>query len=276
MQTEYHRHGCGEYRGQSRGPELYYGYCHETGRMRMMDYPDYMRNVQIGLSNMVQGTAMQPIVQPMINAMLSMFIPAGTSATQTGFGHAYGKGREWRRDGYGHGRRHDRDCRCRTCRDEDDCACHCCIRCADFVEYARCGEIRRIPVTFDNDTRRERNVKLTLGAFATQSGQETGWETQLSETEFTLGPCGEKTIVVSVTVDCSKIGTTPTPTGTTTPPTNTISERQPTATVDSCKVAYASLTAEGCTIRPLILAVAVLPEHCYAHEASCSCGCCCN
>ena len=48
MQTEYRQHGCGEYTGRSRGPELYYGYCHETGRMRMMDYAEYMRNVQMG------------------------------------------------------------------------------------------------------------------------------------------------------------------------------------------------------------------------------------
>ena len=290
MHSEHHRHGCGEYRGQSPGPELYYGYCHETGRMRMMNYPDYVQNVHTGLSNMVQGTAMQPIVQPMLDVMGSAVNPGISSAAQTGSGSAYGATGYSGRHGHGHRHRHHEDCGCGCHHHDDrDCGCYCCVRCADLVEYARCGEIRRIPVTFDNDTRRERNVKLTLGAFATQGGQETGWATQLSDTQFTLGPCGEKTVVVSVSVDCSKIGTNP-PTGTTTQPPpgttnqppagttnqpgNGTTERQPTATVDSCKVAYASLSAEGCAIRPLILAVAVLPEHCYAHQASCGCGCC--
>jgi len=71
MHTEQHRHshhhGCG---GQSYGPEIFYGYCHETGRMRMMNYPDYVSNVQTGLSNMYQSSVTAtPAMQPMIDAM---------------------------------------------------------------------------------------------------------------------------------------------------------------------------------------------------------------
>jgi len=44
--------------------------------------------------------------------------------------------------------------------------------------------------------------------------------------------------------------------------------------VDSCQVAYATLRAEGCRVRPLVIAVAVLPNHCGAHHADCGCGCC--
>ena len=135
----------------------------------------------------------------------------------------------------------------------------CCVRCADALEYARCGEVRRIPVTFDNDTRREREVKLQLGAFATDGGKELGWQAELSETEFKLSPCGEKTVILTVTIDCGKVGDTRTP-----------------ATVDSCKVGYATLRAEGCIVRPLVIAVAVLPNDCGAHHAGCQCGCCCG
>jgi len=141
--------------------------------------------------------------------------------------------------------------------------------------------VRRIPITFDNDTRRERDVKLQLGGFASESGQETGWVAALSETEFKLPPCGEKTVVLSVAVDCAKFQPAPQPTPA--PPPGTTATNVPpaatgtdvrTATVDSCKVAYATLRAEGCTIRPLVIALAVLPEFCDAHEANCGCGCC--
>jgi hypothetical protein len=121
-------------------------------------------------------------------------------------------------------------------------------------------------------------VKLQLGAFATESGQETGWVAAVSETEFKLPPCGEKTVVLSVAVDCAKFQPGTTATGTTTnAPAGTVPpSQQAPATVDRCTVAYATLRAEGCTIRPLVIAVAVLPESCGAHEASCGCGCCCN
>ena len=141
-----------------------------------------------------------------------------------------------------------------------------------MIQHVRCGEVRRIPITFDNDTRRERDVTLQLGAFATEAGQEIGWQAAVSPTTFKLSPCGEKTVVLSVTVDCSKFQQAPQPgTATNVPPP---AETQGGATVDSCKVAYATLRAEGCTIRPLVIAVAVLPESCGAHEASCGCGCC--
>ncbi|HXR78294.1 MAG TPA: hypothetical protein VN737_20110 [Bryobacteraceae bacterium] len=237
MQTGQHQHshhGCG---GQSRGPEVFYGYCHETNRMRMMDYTDYMSNLQTGYSNLYSNPASS--MQPIVNALSSMMRGPSSSSTPH--------------------HKHGCDCGCH----EHDCGCSCCIRCADVVEYARCGEVRRIPITFDNDTRRERAVSLQLGNFATESGLDPGWQASLSSTQFTLSPCGETTVLLSVNVDCSKLGA----------PSNQGNERQPT-TVDACKVVYATLRAEGCTIRPVVIAVAVLPEHCGAHHAGC--GCCCN
>jgi hypothetical protein len=44
--------------------------------------------------------------------------------------------------------------------------------------------------------------------------------------------------------------------------------------VDRCEVAYVTLRAEGCQIRPVVLAVAVLPDDCDAYRRPCACGCC--
>ena len=233
QQQRYSSHGCHE---QGRGPEILYGYCHETNRMRMMDYTDYMKNMQTGYSNLYSNPASS--MRPMMDALSSMMRGMDSPSARS---------------------RHKGDCDC-----EQDCTCSCCIRCADVVEYARCGELRRIPITFDNDTRREREVTLQLGNFATESGQEVAWKASVSETTVKLPPCGEKTILVSVNVDCGSLGGSP---------SNPNGEDR-TATVDSCRVAYATLRADGCTIRPVVIAVAVLPEHCGSHSVGCGCGCC--
>ncbi len=200
----------------------------------MMDYPDFVSNVQTAYSNLYQNpaSAMQPIIDS-----VSKMIRGTTAPSQ-----------------------HKHGCHCH----EHDCACSCCIRCADMVEYARCGEVRRIPITFDNDSRRERDVTLQVGAFATESGQDVGWQAAVSETSFKLPPCGEKTVILTVNVDCGRLGTPQTPG----------KDQQQAAGVDSCKVVYATLRAESCAIRPLVIAVAVLPEFCGTHHTSCSCGCC--
>jgi hypothetical protein len=164
------------------------------------------------------------------------------------------------------GRHHAHGCGC-GCH-EDHCGCSCCIRCADVIEYARCGEVRRIPITFDNDTRRERDVTLQLGNFATESGVEPGWKASLSTTQFKLPPCGEITVLLNVAVDCGKWGVQST--------VDAVANLPGATSIEGCKVAYATLRAEGCTVRPLVIAVAVLPEHCGAHHAGCGCGCCCN
>lgn len=252
MQTESYRqskhYGCGS-QSQSQGPEIFYGYCHESRRMRLMNYPDYVNNMQTGYSNLYSGSA--SAMQPLMDTLTG-------GANPYAYGNTQGKSSR-KRGGCGC---HEENC-------DDDCGCKCCIRCADVVEYARCGEVRQIPITFENETRRERPIKLELGAFLSESGQQAGWQSSLSATEFTLPPCGRKTILVSVNVDCG--------TATTTNPTGanaTASDTRTPGTVDSCKVAYATLRGDGCIIRPLVIAVAVLPIHCDAHHAGCGCGCC--
>ncbi|MEN3335731.1 MAG: hypothetical protein V7641_5096 [Blastocatellia bacterium] len=223
---------------------MFYGYCHETGRLRMMDLPDYVDNTQTAYSNMVSG--MSSMYQPYMD-MLQGNVPQGPAASHKHHGH------------------HD-DCGCQSHEHGHDCHCSCCIRCADVVEYARCGEVRMIPVTFENDTRRDRDVKLELSPFVTEGGKEL-WQGAISEPSFKLPPCGEKTVLVKVQVNCSNFDQSAAGA--------TEEQGRLPATVDSCKVAYATLRADGCMIRPLVIALAVLPNDCGAHHAGCQCGCCC-
>lgn len=243
MQTEQHRHSQRQgYSGQSRGPEMFYGYCHDTGTLRMMDYTDYVNNMQTTYSNLYRSST--SAMQPMLDTLTSMMRGYAPTSTR-------------------------RTCRCGS-HDRDDCGCECCIRCADLVEYVRCGEVRQIPITFENDTRRERDVKLEIGAFVTDSGQDLGWKPTLSETTFRLPACGEKTITLTVNIDCAALN----PAGTANPPTSVNEGQRPS--VESCKVAYGTLRGEGCIVRPLVIAIAILPNHCSAHHAGCQCSCCCN
>jgi hypothetical protein len=211
--------------------------------MRMMDYPDYMSNMQKGYSNLYQNptSALQQMVD-MVQTATATATPAPT-----------------------HSRHHG----C-NCRQDDDCGCSCCIRCADTVEYARCGETRKIPITFENDSRRERQVTVEMGSFLTDGGQQLPWKVSLpeSETTFTLPPCGEKTVSITVTIDCGQTATDNpnNPTG--------VAVGTRGSVLESCQVGYATIKADGCLIRPLIIAVAVLPDRCGAHKFGCLCGCC--
>jgi hypothetical protein len=130
--------------------------------------------------------------------------------------------------------------------------------------------VRRIPITFENDTRRDRDVALTLGTFATSAGKELGWQTSSSDTNFTLPACGHKTVVLTVPVQCGSTD----PAGNTGAGNTDTKATSTSGQVDSCKVAYATLRAEGCRVRPLVIAVAVVPDHCGSHHAECGCGCC--
>ena len=189
-----------------RGPEIYYGYCGRTRRYRMMDLPDYMSNIQQGMTRMMSDPAVDV---------------SGDRARYSAPGAARPAGVRTRTE-------HDGDCGCGCrdcgCRGDCDCHCECCVCDADVLVHARCNETRRIPVTFENDTRREKPVKLTLEKFVSAGGKDVGWAGQLSETEFTLSPCDEHTVIVTVQVKCDTFsGGTQPPAGTTDNP-----EQRPT------------------------------------------------
>lgn len=251
---------------QTRGPAVYLGYCQRSGRYRMMDLPEYLSNVQEGWSRLVgEGT-------DAYQGLLRDYAGGGAAATMVAPASSPGRGRAC-------------DCGC------DDGHCECCVCDADVLVHARCGELRRIPLTFENDTRRERPVTLDLGQFASSGGRDLGWKAQLSETQFTLRPCDEHTVTLLVQIRCGD-ASTPNKPGTPSPepvpgekvPDRERPERDEIAvaaladrrfgSVDRCEVGYATLRAEGCLTRPVVVAVAVLPDDCDAYRHPCGCGCC--
>lgn len=228
-----------------RGPAIYLGYCGRTGRYRMMDLPEYLSSVQQGMSRLMTDA---------------------TSAYQEIARGYYGPPR-------GRARAAQTDCGCGgDC--GGDCHCECCVCDADVLVHARCGEVRRIPVTFENDTRREREVTLRLEKFVTAGGRDLGWDAQLSEQRFTLRGCDERTVIVSVQVRCEPLDRPDPQTPGTTPGVPASAPDTRVGSVDRCEVGYAAIRAEGCLVRPVVVAVAVLPDACDAYRRPCSCGCC--
>lgn len=244
-----------------RGPAIYLGYCGRTGRYRMMDLPEYLSNMQQGMSRLMTDAS------------------AAYQEIARGY---YGPPRG-RAGGSVRARTEQSECGCGGgCSGDCDCHCECCVCDADVLVHARCGEVRRIPVTFENDTRREREVTLTLENFVTAGGRQLGWPAQLSETSFTLRGCDERTVILSVQVRCDTPDKPNDPPGGT-PPPNTPAGAAPAAaattpprqgSVDRCEVGYATIRAEGCLVRPVVVAVAVLPDDCDSYRRPCSCGCC--
>lgn len=99
---------------------------------------------------------------------------------------------------------------------------------------------------------------LDLSTFTTKGGKPvpvTG--TILGETSFNLAPCQQRE--VTLVIECGAI-----PVGT---DVNSF-------VVDDCLVAVADLRVQGCDVRPIRIAVALLPIDCSAFEVHCGCGCC--
>jgi len=281
----------------SRGPAMYFGYCHRSKQYRMMDLPDYVSNTQEGMSNLMNDGA---------TAYQNMMAGYGGG---TGYAGAAGgtSTQPYKRAWQG-----QRDCGCGCGGRHQDCGCHCecCVTDADVLIHARCGELRRIPLTFENDTRRDKPVTLELGKFLSQGGKDLGWSAQLTETQFTLRPCDENTVSLLVGIRCKTDDTTST--NPNTPGTNvpgSTANTSPNAAanapatgardnpqlsinrdavagldlsaiearlgkVDRCEVGYATIRAEGCLTRPIVVAIAVLPEDCDSFRHPCGCGCC--
>ena len=106
-----------------------------------------------------------------------------------------------------------------------------------------------------NERRRERDITLDLGPFTTRGGGAAPVVGAVDgETAFKLAPCSEQLVTVVI-----EVGT----------------EREGRRDVDDCLVAWADLKVEGCDIRPVRIAVAILPRDCGAYRVRCACGCCC-
>jgi hypothetical protein len=149
---------------------------------------------------------------------------------------------------------------------QDPCHCACCIVDADLVIYARLGERRVVPMTMENQWRRERQIKLELSNWSTRGGTaapQVNAQLLPPAPNFTLGPCATETIVMVVESEV------PRDTG------DQQGAQRRLPDVDDCTVYYADLRVEGCEIRPVRIALALLPRDCGAFPIVCGCSPCC-
>ncbi len=181
-----------------------------------------------------------------------------------------------------HPHEHHHDCGCEhgDCDDchGDQCHCRCCITDADLVVYARVGERRLVPLTLENPRRRERKVKLELSNWSSHGGRAGHIKSEIvGPVEFTLAPCHEHQaiLLIEAAAATEPAANAPAPAehaaehADVTP----ILERKLTD-VDDCQVFYADLRVEGCDIRPVRIALALLPRDCASHKVECGCSCC--
>lgn len=173
------------------------------------------------------------------------------------------------------------------CHHDDPCHCFCCVVDADLVVEARLGEIRIVPITLHNERRREREISLDLSSFTTKGGKPAPVVgTILPPTRFTLAACEDRHVVIRLAVrepGVAKFDDTldepDTPLDVANAATAEFTriagdnERR-LPDVDDCLVAYGHLRIDGCDIRPVRIAVALLPRDCGAHQVHCACACC--
>lgn len=174
--------------------------------------------------------------------------------------------------GHPHGHQHDCGCEqgdCDGC-PGDQCQCRCCIADADLIVYARLGERRLVPLTIENPRRRERQVKLELSNFTRSGRASANVKAEImGPAEFTVPACQEHEAIrlieaISPTNEGDK---------TNEPGATVINERK-LPDVEECEVFYADLRVEGCDMRPVRIALALLPRDSAGYKVDCGCNCC--
>jgi hypothetical protein len=161
--------------------------------------------------------------------------------------------------------RHSCGCEEKRCDGCSSCSCHCdcCVGDVDLVVYARFGEERVVPIRIENSRSRDRDVRLDLSEFRTKGGKEVPIGGSLvGDTEFTLGPCAEREVILTVSIPGTDLRG------------ERDNDRREVPDVDDCVVAVADLRVEGCDLRPVRIAIAVLPRDCGHYTVECGCGCC--
>ncbi len=178
-------------------------------------------------------------------------------------------------------------CNCGCCCYEDPCHCRCCIVDADLVVYARLGEQRVVPLTVENRWRRERQIKMELGEFTRRGGGKAPVTAKLMPPapEFELGPCAQQDVVMVFTTNIGSFIDSGAKTAKARKAeaeivtfdryvVDTKDELRRLPDVDDCEVYYADLKVEGCDLRPIRIALAVLPRDCSSYDIECRCRCC--
>ncbi len=251
-----------------------------TGGM-VQQWSDMYKNYMGDMAQMWQE-ALSPLTE---------MIAPGASSTRPG-----AKRRGYSRHEHGRHRHrhphhhHHHDCHYHDCRDncsDDYCHCICCIGDADLAIYAHLGERRVVPIEIENSRRREREIRLELSAWSSRGGRRTNIGGQIiPPAEFTLAPCERREVLIVVNALSDDANAT---FGTAVRDVegqdgeekqSALNEReqreqrQRTPDVDECEVYYADLRVEGCDIRPVRLALVLLPRDCDPYEIDCRCGCC--
>ncbi len=168
--------------------------------------------------------------------------------------------------------RHRRETECRRCESES-CECACCIGDVDLVIDARVGEQRVIPIVIENDRHREKQIDLEISEWTTRGGRVAQVETRLLEPRsFVLPSCGEQNVTLVVNISGAKRQDTNQ--SNETGATAEAAAQQAPVDVDTCLVAIADVRLIGCDIRPLRIAVAILPRDCDPYRVDCGCACC--
>lgn len=313
--TRRHGHRGPVHRRETAAAPMYWGWSPDSGQMEMMDLRRYVDSIRAGYDRALEDLygRLSALSQTYGAAMPAM---GPTPFTMPLAGPGPGGGRRGRRHGHGHG--HDRGGRgcCGEddghehghgrhehggCGDDDDCRCECCIVDADIVVYARCGEVRVIPVEIENDTRKDReDVELEVSEFRSGGGRQLPWKAALSQKgPLTIRGCDTVKVELLVGVVCGReanadagrqagqpeeaargvkgakaaAAAEEVPAGQLLRVASDVRDR--TGGVDSCTVGYVTVRVGGCLVRPIVVAVAVLPDDCGAYTAACSCGDCC-
>jgi hypothetical protein len=153
------------------------------------------------------------------------------------------------------------------CETQDPCHCTCCISDADVVVYAYLGERRVATFSIENERCREKDIRVVLGEFTTRAGKPAPIIGMLEPpTEFKLGRCASQIIVMMI--DTGSLAASGGEAK------NALNAERMTD-VENCTVYYSDLRVDGCEMRPLRLAVAILPRDCGAYKIQCRCCCCC-
>jgi hypothetical protein len=272
---------------------MYYGWSHDEGRMQMMDLPSYLDSFRSGYERAIED------LQSQLTSLAQSMMPSGSAATawpqyQAPKGWQPGARQHDQPHHHHHGDdcgchdhershdRHDDHCGCR-CHCDHNCHCTCCIVDADYVVYARCEERRVIPIQIENDTRRAReNVTIDVSDVRTSGGRVLPWKASVLPREsLTIEACSSTEIDLQVEIDCTADKDPDQPKQTPRKAAARAEEQQAVVRarervdVDDCEVGYVTIRLEGCLVRPIVVAIAVLPRDCEAFHASCSCSCCC-
>ncbi|MBV7257794.1 hypothetical protein KCG44_13490 [Pacificimonas sp. WHA3] len=168
-----------------------------------------------------------------------------------------------RRTGTTRRTRNANGCACEDDCQTDDCGCTCCVADSDLVIEARVGEQRVIPIIIENKWRRKRDIEVQLSDWACGDSKLKIEGRIADPLKFTIEPCGEHKLMLVVSI--AGIASLNDSTGTT--------ARLP-EDVESCVVCYADLRMKGCDVRPIRIAVAVLPCECGAYRVDCCQACC--